>query len=194
MIVVNDPVPYVLIEDVFSPSGYASIMKEIKMLDEGFSQNKVPESDLHHRQFLESNMTIHYINDISPNGPIIGLVERFIVEGEFLTKESDLKQLFRYIPQCKMNPMVHSYGKGAAYPSHKDDAFLTFLFSFWEEPKKFNGGEFIFTANDHKPPIKNNSCLIFTGLDAHKVTPVEQEDNRFHRSVINVRLLLTEPE
>ena len=74
-----------------------------------------------------------------------------------------------------VNYLINYYENSNYYKPHKDQGFFTGLHWFFREPKKFEGGEFIFSDYDKKIKVENNKMLIFPSQILHEVTPVKME-------------------
>ena len=55
---------------------------------------------------------------------------------------------------------------------YDDDPQFTVLIWFFKEPKKFTGGDFIFTQPNLNVKCKHNRMVLFPSYYLHKVTPV----------------------
>jgi len=68
--------------------------------------------------------------------------------------------------------MVSYYDDGAYYDSHRDEFIISSITTFWNEPKKFTGGDLIFTEYNYLPEMKHNTMIIFPSFVFHKVSQV----------------------
>jgi len=61
------------------------------------------------------------------------------------------------------------------YRLHNDSSYLTCLTWFYQEPKKYKGGDLILKDEDYSVKIEslNNRLLIFPSTIYHQVTPIE---------------------
>ena len=55
---------------------------------------------------------------------------------------------------------------------------------YYKEPKKFTGGELIFTDFDYTIPCKKNYTIIFPSFLRHKVNEVNVEEDGYGRFTI----------
>ena len=68
--------------------------------------------------------------------------------------------------------MVSYYENSDYYKSHRDDAIVTVLNYFFKEPKRFEGGEIIFTDYDLKFQVTNEITIIFPSNIKHEVSEI----------------------
>mgnify|MGYP003641477638 CR=1 FL=1 len=72
----------------------------------------------------------------------------------------------------KKSTIISYYDDAQEYKTHHDDPQFTALIWFFKEPKKFTGGDFIFTQPDINVKCKHNRMILFPSYYLHKVTPV----------------------
>lgn len=91
--------------------------------------------------------------------------------------------------------LVSYYENSDYYKSHKDDALMTVLNYFFKEPKKFEGGEIIFTDYDLKFQVTNELTIIFPSNIRHEVSELsldkEYEGKGYGRFCMNQFLINT---
>ena len=68
--------------------------------------------------------------------------------------------------------LLNYYEDRKYYKPHKDEGLMTCLHWMFKEPKKFEGGDFIFPDFDKKIEIENNKMIIFPSMIKHEVTPI----------------------
>ena len=75
---------------------------------------------------------------------------------------------------------VRYYHNDEYYDSHTDMPFQYLAFSyFYQEPKKFEGGELFFPQYDYELSCENNSMIIFPGWVEHGVRKVKINDSDY---------------
>lgn len=72
----------------------------------------------------------------------------------------------------KNSSIVSYYDNAHEYKTHHDNPQFTALIWFFKEPKKFTGGDFIFTQSNVNVKCKHNRMVLFPSYYLHKVTPV----------------------
>jgi Rps23 Pro-64 3,4-dihydroxylase Tpa1-like proline 4-hydroxylase len=73
--------------------------------------------------------------------------------------------------------LINYYDNLQRYKPHHDVTVFTAITFFFQEPKKFSGGDLIFTDFDFTVPIKNNRLVLFPGAFIHEVAPVIMNEN-----------------
>jgi len=79
------------------------------------------------------------------------------------------------------------YKNGSSYFKHNDLGILTFLYTIWDEPKTWKGGDLVFTDYDYRPYLRSNCCLIFPSFEFHEVETLRGEGTRY---TINQRIYI----
>lgn len=84
---------------------------------------------------------------------------------------------WRTLNHCNVDHTLLSYYEdGTYYNAHEDGARLTQLFWIFKDPKKFEGGQLVFTDFNFEIEIQNNTMVFFPGWYRHKVNPVLLDD------------------
>jgi len=188
------PFPYVIIYNHFDNFELELIKSEIKSLQSSSHLNNFAATDEHHTKLLKKyNVDSFMMDDIYNGRRNQSAILNCITKIYHMTNSGKLNaKKFRFleyvIDSNADNTMLHGYKNGSSYYEHHDKAVLTFVYTFWEEPKSFEGGELTFTNYDFKPKIKSNSCLIFPSYEKHLVTPVQSNQNGIVRWVLNQRI------
>lgn len=91
-------------------------------------------------------------------------------------------QLYQHINQG--STLVQIYKNGDYYESHADTAIFTTVTLVHKTPKKYQGGDLLFSDYDYNPKLENNSTIIFPSVIFHEVTEIKMkssdiEDSRF---------------
>lgn len=92
-----------------------------------------------------------------------------------VTAENLLKTslFWRELFHCKTDRTLLSYYEdGKYYEEHEDASRLTQLFYVFKEPKKFTGGQIVFTDFNYSQEVNNNTLIVFPSWFKHEVKPV----------------------
>lgn len=93
-----------------------------------------------------------------------------------------------YIPVSNYDlTFLVEYRNLSSYFPHKDLGILTFLYTFWDEPKTWTGGDLVFNEYNYRPYLKSNCCLIFPSFELHEVETLHGEGVRY---TINQRIYI----
>lgn len=68
------------------------------------------------------------------------------------------------------------YENSDYYEAHIDNSYSTVLTWFYKEPKRFEGGNIIFSDYNIEIEIKNNSILLFPSTIVHSVSEIKMEE------------------
>ena len=69
---------------------------------------------------------------------------------------------------------LNYYEDANFYDYHRDQATLTALTIFYQEPKKFEGGELLF-ENELTVPCENNTLVIFPSILKHRAETIKMK-------------------
>ena len=86
--------------------------------------------------------------------------------------------------------LLHYYENADYYKSHTDRAVFTAVTWFFEEPKKFKGGNFKFTDLNKTIEIENNMCVIFPSFLFHEVDEITMDN--IDENIPNGRFSMTQ--
>ena len=80
---------------------------------------------------------------------------------------------WRELDSCGLdNTLLSYYENKVFYSEHIDDSRFTQLFWTFKQPKKFEGGELIFTDFNYQIDIEDNLMILFPSWFFHKVKTV----------------------
>lgn len=190
----SKPFYHTIIYDYFDNIEFNSIKNEIEYLETNKLKNMWYDNDTHHKSLYdEFKVDSYYIDRIFENVRNNSILLNSITKIYNLNREGFLDKtknpLLNFINDSNSDStMLHSYKNGSSYYEHKDNAVLSFLYTFWDEPKEFIGGDLIFGA--YKPKLKSNCCLIFPSYELHQVTKVESKKLGIVRWSLNQRIYI----
>tara|TARA_B100001996_G_scaffold332432_1_gene281536 strand:- start:39 stop:713 length:675 start_codon:yes stop_codon:yes gene_type:complete len=172
--------PMILIDDFYNFWEIGQIWSELKELTEKdiFLDPHQSWSATKHGKLLKSNKCIHldeYYQENRKYSKIMRINRKIFEKNVF---ESNKSFFFRdFMPLCDFDASLLSYYEDSHYYSpHKDSAMVTSLSWFFEEPKRFTGGELLFPEYKVHIELHNNRVVIFPGFIQHQVTEVVMED------------------
>jgi len=79
--------------------------------------------------------------------------------------------------------LLNYYENRNFYKPHRDQGLMTCLHWMFRDPKKFEGGEFIFPDFDKKIEVENNKMIIFPSMLRHEVTPIVMKDEDMNKKL-----------
>lgn len=201
--------PYVLkIEDVFSKKVNKEILDEAVGLRKYFFDAVLANNN--NDKEKRSNQVIYYDNHYKDNrdkSVLLRNINKFFSNGDLINILNSSKEPIRTFSRTNHHEsQVSRYGdNGQKYVWHIDNnnsslRIITFVYYFNVEPKKYKGGEIVFSSSpiknctksctildDTMPQIKampeNNVGYIFDSFTAHTVLPTTSpksfKDGRF---------------
>lgn len=126
--------------------------------------------------FLDKVFQDYKHSDIISNALNTFRGDTFIDE---VVKHNSIFRLIKYLRG--MTTLISYYENSDYYKPHKDNAVFTIVTYFFNEPKKFSGGDIVLYSdnNDKKVniEIKNNRSVVFPSCTDHEVTPIKLESN-----------------
>ena len=190
----NSPFPYLYFENIYSNDELVEIYDELDFYtrnrhryfsnttepatdDEGISlkQNKSYFVPILNPQALNSSACAKYTLDH------LSHPKAFPVDSKFFS---------RWKPACS-GFLISYYTNGDYYHAHTDVDVASLVVWIYKEPKKFEGGEFIFPDYPEvKIPTNNNCAIMFPGRIRHQVNEIKmaENDNGFGRYSFTVFL------
>jgi Rps23 Pro-64 3,4-dihydroxylase Tpa1-like proline 4-hydroxylase len=178
---INDPFPYLKIENMYSDEELELISEELIFLNH---KNKLesPEktgSATDNHNILKNNKGL-FLDDLYKKREISNIltVNRKIFNKEYLESYASLNFGYRTILECNFDStLISYYENGGYYYPHNDVAIHTIVTWFFKVPKLFEGGNLIFPQYDEKIEIEHNMTVIFPSFVIHSVEEVEMDEN-----------------
>ena len=80
--------------------------------------------------------------------------------------------------------ILYSYYENADhYKSHRDSSVVTVLFWFFQEPKRFYGGDLKFDDTGEVIKVENNTMIMFPSWANHSVSEVKMNDRFLNKKL-----------
>ena len=182
------PFCHTIIDNYAEEDDLQLLIKEINQYD-----NSQMYLDEHHQQLLIDHQSegFHvdkiFNKDRSQSKVLYFGRKLFGVRLEKFVKDNPL---LGFIPLSNVDTtFVQKYKSGSSYYVHDDMCILTALHLIYLQD--FKGGELYFPEHhNYKPPLKNNSCLIFPGYERHGVREMKSNHEGYLRYSINHRIYL----
>jgi hypothetical protein len=86
--------------------------------------------------------------------------------------------------------MLQYYEEGNYYKQHQDESFFTAIYTFYKEPKKFEGGDLHFEEYNYTLPIRNNQLILFPSIVSHGVTEVQMKQPGYMNGRVSIANLI----
>ena len=176
--VVKDPIPYLIIDDVFNKDEQIKIYKEIDFFSDKLLETEKTYSSKTVGKF-KSNKGIfldEFYTDDRTKSDILK-INRKLFSSEITNELKKCHYAYNLIDPTNVdNTLLSYYGDGDSYFWHKDYCVISIVTWFYKTPKNFIGGEFIFSDFNLNVEVKNNRTVIFFGSYAHEVSKVILQD------------------
>ena len=174
--------PVIFIRDFYSNIELSSIFDELKFLSsiDRFKDPTDPDGPgtaMSNGVVLKSGKGMHLdvvYKDRSESD--ILKVNRKLFKKETTNLLENYHSFFRYVRRSNEdNTKLHYYTNGDYYKAHVDDAVVTAISFFYNEPKGYTGGDLIL-EHRLRIPCLNNSLVVFPSIMWHEVTPIVMSD------------------
>jgi hypothetical protein len=86
--------------------------------------------------------------------------------------------------------MLQYYEEDNYYKQHQDESIFTAIYTFYKEPKKFEGGDLRFEDYDYTLPIRNNQLILFPSNVSHGVTEVQMNQSGYMNGRFSIANLI----
>jgi len=177
--------PYLLIDNFFEKKELSQIWNEINYLYNNkyfFKSSKDKNSGHNNNEPLAKNSRC-YPNQVLTYGQIqksflFNYVTKIqnknfhkLVEETF--KNSNYALYKTFLGLNRSNLVINHYDNNEEYKEHFDQFQFSMITWLYEEPKNYEGGDFILTKNKRKIQSLNNRSILFPGFYYHKVEPIK---------------------
>ena len=177
------PFPHIIVDDMYDESELKLIWKELDFLQaadnfkDPFISGGAKTKD---GKIMKNNHGIsldqHYFER---NSSIILKVNRKLWHDDILN-EAKKHWALKTIYKSNLDTSLLSYYKnGDYYDPHIDAACNTAITWFYKEPKRFDGGDLIFTDFTYSVEVKNNRVVIFPSSVKHQVKEIAMDDEEY---------------
>ena len=172
------PFPHIIIENIYSDDELDLIWEELDFLchPHKLKEPSLSESAFDDDGLMKKNKLLFLDSVYSDrNFSNIMTINRKIFE--ILKCANHPHWIFTNFDPTLDTTMISYYENEGYYKKHQDSTILTALTWFYKEPKKFEGGNVVFSCNDVEVEIKcnNNRAVIFPGIIHHQVKTVHMD-------------------
>jgi hypothetical protein len=172
--------PYVVIENTFNNEELELIWEELNFLchpSKLYFPEKTGGTFDSQNNWLKKNKGI-FLDDVYQNRDSSNIltVNRKMFDNINEIFLSHNSWFFKNFNCTEDYTLISYYENDDFYKEHIDVSMVTMLTWFYQEPKKFVGGNLIFPEFNHKININNNYTLIFPGMIKHAVEPVNMKE------------------
>jgi hypothetical protein len=170
--VFTDPVPYAIIDDLFTPAEISAMLDEAEKYKQYFRE----QAPYMHRLFLNPSMNV----EVKEHTYFHDVIDKVIKSHEKQIIAHKLQQYTNFGANALEFIYVTRHTGGTKYGWHNEpDRPLTMLVYFTEEPQGFTGGGYACRngPNIKEIPFRNNRVLLIEGKSMHTPCPVYAKPN-----------------
>jgi len=186
--------PFIVADNWYSPEEEKLIWKE---LDFYYRPENLESSSLHsavhEREVLSNSWRIYPMSIFNEKhlnvSTILSSIKKY-TNPKFKDFVEDLMpQGIQFKGATQVYTMISYYDNSQEYKPHYDSNQFTSIIWFYKQPKKFNGGNFVFPQPNQTIECKHNRMVFFPSYYLHAVTPISIEPE--HRNKGLGRFALT---
>jgi|DEB0MinimDraft_4_1074332.scaffolds.fasta_scaffold05041_5 hypothetical protein len=186
----NDPFPHIIVDDLYNQNELNLIWEELNFICRP-NKMQIPnksESAFEGDDILKKSKMI-WVDQIYTDRKYSNILD---LNRKTFTTISHDHWLFKNFPASQDCTLISYYENENYYEKHVDAAVLTCLTWFYKEPKRFGGGDVIFSIENKEKIInvKNNKCVIFPSMIHHAVTNVTMEEK--YTGKLNGRICMSQ--
>jgi hypothetical protein len=169
--------PVVIADDLFTYKEYKAMFDEFKRIKErGLMQTgNETYGDLHDDGSMKKDNSSVFLDYIYQNRAMSDILcyNRKVFSEPVVSHLINLHPLFNYLSFSNSDcTLLSYYDSDNKYEKHIDLAVFSVLTWFYEEPKKFEGGEFVI-EDDFVVECRANRTVFMPSYLNHAVTPVK---------------------
>lgn len=177
---INSHFPFIIIDDFYSENELDLIWEELFFLchiplklrpssiDQGAAVENGKILKTTHSVYLDGVYTQREYSNI------LNVNRKLFVEFDNIFETSD-SWFYRNLTFNQDFTQVSYYENGDEYEAHQDNSMITCLSWFYQEPRRFTGGDLLFPDYDISINIANNRMVIFPSHIFHKVEKVKMD-------------------
>ena len=171
------PFDHILIKDLYSKEELKLMWRETEFLFEKLGDENATSAATDDDGARKKSGRGVFLDDVYKNRAVSDLlnISRKIFHCEEMNNEIEKMNsiFFEYFTKTNWDStMLQYYEDGHYYKQHQDESFFTAIYTFYKEPKKFEGGDLYFEEYNYTLPIRNNQLILFPSIVSHGVTEV----------------------
>jgi Rps23 Pro-64 3,4-dihydroxylase Tpa1-like proline 4-hydroxylase len=165
------------VDNFYSEEEVFDIMQELKFLSKGAKLKSPEETQTALDAFgqaLKKNKGV-FVDSVYADRSMSDILR--LNRKLFGVKAIGVSPCFKGLQQCDVDyTLVSYYEDQDFYKAHTDKTVLTALTYFYEEPKKFSGGDLYLPEYDITLECVHNRLYVLIGSVLHQVTPIKMEE------------------
>ena len=175
----SDPFPLMIIEDLYTEEELNLIWNELDYYQSNqkiLNSNTSPSVDLVDgtSRTEKKGLFVDYAFQDRSHSNILNVSRKLFEHG--LIANSDHLLQWKYFQPDSDFTLLSYYDDGGYYLPHHDNTVVSVISWLWKEPKRFEGGDFVFQDYGVKLTCRSNCAVAFPGLVQHGVEPVTMKE------------------
>ena len=171
------PFDHVLIEDFYSKDEIKLFWKETEFLFDKLGDENATHAATEEDGARKKSGKGVFLDDVYKNravSDLLNISRKIFHDQEIKSAIQDMNSIFfEYFKKTNWDSiMLQYYEDGHYYKQHIDESIFTAIYTFYKEPKCFEGGDLYFEKYDYTLPIRNNQLILFPSIVSHDVTEV----------------------
>jgi Rps23 Pro-64 3,4-dihydroxylase Tpa1-like proline 4-hydroxylase len=166
--------PYLKVRNFFNPEELRLVWQELDFLthfDKMNPPSQTGQKDPHMKNNVGVFLEQVYVDRKYSN---ILRLNRKLFSDVIISSYESLHYTHRYLGACNSDSTLVSYYENSGYyKSHMDLSVVTSIIWLYKEPKRFEGGDLIFTNFEETVNVENNMMIMFPSCVHHEVTSIE---------------------
>ncbi len=169
------PFPHAIADNFFTEEELPDVWSELKYISKCVGGPEITASARDENgNFKKKNLGV-FVDSLYTNralSPILTFTSKMFTK-ENLDYLCASNFVFNYLPVTNADStLVQFYANGDYYKSHKDITVFTITIMMHKEPKKFQGGQLVFTDYGYELDLQNNQAVLFPSFVEHEVKEV----------------------
>ena len=176
--------PFIVADNWYSPEEEQLIWKELDFYYKPQNlESSALNSAMENYEALSNSWRIYpmtiFNKEYLKYSTIVSSIQKYLTPKFKQFVEDLMPQGIQFKGADKIHTMISYYDNSQEYKPHYDSRQFTSIIWFYKQPKKFNGGDFVFPQINQTIECKHNRMVFFPSYYLHSVTPLSIEpENR----------------
>lgn len=180
--------PFIVADNWYSPEEEQLIWKELDFYYRPQNlESSASNSAIENHQVLSNSWRIYPMSIFDKQhlkfSTIVSSVQKYTTPKFKEFVENLMPQGIQFKGANKIYTMISYYDDSQDYKPHYDSVQFTSIIWFYKQPKKFNGGDFVFPQINQTIECKHNRMVFFPSYYLHSVTPISIEPHNRNKGL-----------
>jgi Rps23 Pro-64 3,4-dihydroxylase Tpa1-like proline 4-hydroxylase len=173
--VIKTPFEFLIIDDFYDGKELEKIWSELQFLTPKFLPSNEKNSSISASGEIGRNSTSIFLDIVYSDrnfSDVLSLNRKIFCE-QIQNELLQFSPLYREFFECyKDSTLINYYEDNGYYKPHYDESMFSAVTFLYREPKKYQGGDFVFCDYDLKIESLNNRMILFPSKAVHAVSPL----------------------